>query len=232
MNEVIVLQHAGCEAPGLIAKAIERKGVGINTVRGFAGQAVPAEMGAAAGLVIMGGPMGVYETDRYPFLRRELALIESALHEEKPVLGVCLGSQLLASALGAEVKRGKQKEIGWHAVRLADEAADDPLLLDLKKEFMAWHWHGDVYDLPAGCVRLAKSGLTPNQAIRYGSKAYGFLFHMEITPEILGGMIQTFADELKEEGIDGGELARESATHLARLRAMGQQVFERWAGLL
>lgn len=232
MNEVIVLQHAGCEAPGLIAKAIERKGVGINTVRGFAGEAVPAEMGAAAGLVIMGGPMGVYETDRYPFLRRELALIESALHEEKPVLGVCLGSQLLASALGVEVKKGKQKEIGWHAVRLADEADDDALLLDLKKEFTAWHWHGDVYDLPAGCARLAKSGLTPNQAIRYGSKAYGFLFHMEITPEILGGMIQTFADELKEEGIDGGQLARESAPHLPPLAAMGEQVFKRWAELI
>lgn len=229
MKQIIVLQHAGCEAPGLIAGAIERKGVEIKTVRGFAGEAVPVETGAAAGLVIMGGPMGVYETDRFPFLRQELRLIESALREEKPVLGVCLGSQLLASAVGAEVKKGKQKEIGWHEVRLTDEAASDPLMRGLKREFTAWHWHGDVYGLPAGCVRLASSELTPNQAIRYGSNAYGFLFHMEITPEILSGMVETFADELKAEGIDGGDLAHAAATHLAPLATMGNQVFERWA---
>lgn len=232
MKHVIVLQHAGCEAPGLIAEAVERKGVEIKTVRGFDGEAVPEEMGAAAGLVIMGGPMGVYETDRFPFLRQELRLIESALREEKPVLGVCLGSQLLASALGDEVRRGMQKEIGWREVRLTDEAASDPLMQGLKREFTAWHWHGDVYGLPAGCVRLASSTLTSVQAIRYGSKAYGLLFHLEITPEILSGMVQTFADELKEEGIDAATLSREGATHLAPLAAMGKQVFRRWAEML
>lgn len=232
MKQVIVLQHAGCEAPGLIAGAVESKGFEIKTVRGFDGEAVPVEMGAAAGLVIMGGPMGVRETDRFPFLRRELALIESALRNERPVLGVCLGSQLLASALGAGVKRGAQKEIGWHNVRLTEEAAIDPLMRDLKMEFKAWHWHGDVYDLPPGCVRLASSSLTSTQAIRYRSAAYGFLFHMEITRDILDGMIQTFADELKEEGMDGDELAREGETHLAPLAAMGKRVFARWAELL
>lgn len=232
MKQVIVSQHAGCEAPGLIAGAVEDAGFEIKTVRGFAGEAVPLEMGAAAGLVIMGGPMGVYETDRFPFLRRELALIESALRNERPVLGVCLGSQLLASVLGAEVKRGKQKEIGWHNVRLTEEAASDPLMQDLKMEFKAWHWHGDAYDLPPGCVRLASSSLTSTQALRYRSAAYGFLFHMEITPGILDGMIQTFAPELTEEGIGGDELMRAADTYLPPLAAMGKRVFKRWAGLL
>ncbi|MGH9450617.1 MAG: type 1 glutamine amidotransferase [Terriglobia bacterium] len=232
MKQVIVLQHAECEMPGLIAEALERKGFLPQTVRTFAGGAPPKEVGDAAGLVIMGGPMGVYEYERYPFIRGEMRLIENALREDTPVLGVCLGSQLLASTLGASVRRGKQKEIGWHRVTLSESSQRDSLLSGLDQSFMACHWHGDIFDSPANSTALASSEMTACQAFRYGANAYGFLFHMETTPAVLRGMVATFADELKQEGLEGGEIVREAEEHLPGLQKIGRQVFERWAELL
>ncbi|MGH9352015.1 MAG: type 1 glutamine amidotransferase [Terriglobia bacterium] len=232
MKKVVVLQHAECEAPGLIARAIEEAGGVLKPVRTHAGETVPEEMGDASGLVVMGGPMGVYEHDRYPFIRSELRLIESALRESKAVLGVCLGSQLLASALGSKVTKGNRKEIGWHRVTLSEASQHDPLWSGTDRSFVACHWHGDVFDLPASATALASSALTPCQAFRYGTAAYGFLFHMEITPEILRGMTSTFKDELEEEGLDGNVIVREARDHLPALQQTGNRVFRRWAGLL
>lgn len=232
MKQVIVLQHAASEAPGLIAEALEQVGCSLKTVRTFAGETPPAELGGAAGLVIMGGPMGVYECERYPFIRGELRLIENALREDKPVLGVCLGSQLLASTLGASVRKGKQKEIGWHNITLRDSSRQERLTSGLDRSFIAYHWHGDIFDLPADTVSLASSELTACQAFRHGAKAYGFLFHMEITPEILRSMTEAFAEELKAEGLSGGGIVREAEAHLPSLQEIGRRVFERWAELV
>lgn len=232
MKQVVVLQHAECEAPGLIAQAIEESGGTLKPVHTFAGETVPEEMGDASGLVIMGGPMGVYEHERYPFIRKELLLIEDALRRGKPLLGVCLGSQLLASTLGSQVTKGKQKEIGWHRVKLASAAQDDTLWRGAEREFMACHWHGDVFDLPTGATALASSALTPCQAFRYGAAAYGILFHMEFTSDILNGMTSAFKDELKEEDLDGDSILRESQTYLPALHRNANQVFRRWVELL
>ncbi len=116
MKRVVVVQHAECEEPGLIAEALRSRGYALESVLTWLGAPVPKDLNRAEGLVIMGGPMGVYEYDRYPFLRDEMSLIASALRESKPLLGVCLGSQLLAAALGAKVRKGRQKEIGWHPI--------------------------------------------------------------------------------------------------------------------
>lgn len=101
--------------------------------------------------------MGVYEQDRYPFLSEEIRLIETALKQEKPLLGVCLGSQLLAAALGVKVTKGRKKEIGWHPVNLTDAATTDPLWGGVKSPFVAYHWHGDTFELPRAAVSLASS---------------------------------------------------------------------------
>jgi len=231
MPAVIVIQHVPCETPGTIAHALQSTGTVARYIRTFQGDPVPPTMGDAAGLVVMGGPMGVYEQELYPFLRDEMRLMEDALHREKPILGVCLGSQLLAVTLGASVTRGRQKEIGWHPIRLTPAAARDPLWKGCPSSFMAYHWHGDVFPLPRGAVALASSPLTVYQAFRYGPNAYGFLFHMEVTRQIIEEMVGTFSDELQEEGLDGQQLLAASDRLLPSLERIGSTVFRRWAGL-
>ncbi len=232
METVRVIQHIECETPGTIADALHAEAISLQTVNAYKGEPVPKEMGAAAGLVIMGGPMGVYEEDRYPFLREELRLIERAVKEDKAVLGVCLGSQLLAKALGARVAKGKKKEIGWYPVTLSQQAKVDPLWQGVESPFTAYHWHGDVFELPRGAEPLASSALTPYQAFRYGGRVYGFLFHMEVTEKIIGDMIRTFAEELKEEGLGDQHITEGVANYLPHLQSIGKVVFGRWAGLL
>ena len=172
--------------------------------------------------------MGVHEQGSYPFLSDEIRLVEKALYEEKPVLGVCLGSQLLASALGADVRKGERKEIGWRRIRLAEAASEDSLLKGVQNSFMAFHWHGDVFKLPKGSVALASSVWTEYQAFRYGDKAYGFLFHMEVTEEIIRAMVAAFRDEIEEAQVDGNGIIRDIGQHLLTLqREIGKPAFER-----
>jgi GMP synthase (glutamine-hydrolysing) len=218
VREVIVLQHAPCETLGAIENAIAASRTNVHCVRTCAGDHVPTSMGSAGGLIVMGGPMGVYEEARFPFLRPELRLIEQALAGNLPILGTCLGSQLLAAALGASVRKGLRKEIGWHRVDLEPEAGADSLFREAPIGFDAFHWHGDVFDLPANAVRLARSALTECQAFRYGEHAYGILFHMEVTPDTIAGMIEAFTDELQDEGIDAAELASKTAAGIAGLQ--------------
>ena len=232
MAAIWVIQHIHCETLGTIAEALDREGITIQSVRVFAGEQIPKEMGAAAGLIVMGGPVGVYEQDRYPFLRDEICLIEQALTEKKAILGVCLGSQLLAAVLGARVAKGKQKEIGWYPVTLSRAAMADPLWKGIESPFTAYHWHGDVFELPRGAEALASSALTPYQAFRYGKNAYGFLFHMEVTEKIIQEMVQTFADELQEAQIDGREILEKARDYLPGLRKIGDTIFQRWVILV
>jgi GMP synthase (glutamine-hydrolysing) len=232
MRRVLVLQHAVCETLGTIADALERAHLRARYIRAFAGDAVPEHMGEAVGLILMGGPMGVYERDQYPFLAEEIRLIERALADGTPILGVCLGSQLLATALGARVRRGPQKEIGWFPVALTEAARADALFAGAPSSFVAYHWHGDVFDCPAGAVSLARSALTDCQAFRYGANAYGLLFHLEVTAPLIAEMVRTFAAELREVGISGEEIVRHAAQHLPELERIGRRVFDAWTRLV
>jgi GMP synthase (glutamine-hydrolysing) len=143
------------------------------------------DLSSASALVIMGGPMNVYETDRYPFLATELALIKEAIRQNLPVLGICLGAQLIAVALGAKVKPNKVKEIGWYPLQLAKAASDDPLFSLLKDGEMVFHWHGDTFELPIGAIHLAESKNCKNQAFRFGQSVYALQFHLETTSEMI-----------------------------------------------
>lgn len=231
MAEVLVLQHVEPENLGIIETALATHGHKPKYVRADLGHKIP-ETFESAGLIVMGGPMGVYEEDKYPYLKAEKALIHQAVESKKPVLGVCLGSQLLASALGAKVYPGKQKEIGWHKIKLASDAFDDKLWRGVAHEFVGYHWHGDVFDLPAGAEVLASSDLTPVQAFSYGEKAYGFLFHMEVTETIVEKMVETFGDELKQAGVNGAQIVAGADKHLAGLSKIGAGVFSRWAAMV
>lgn len=230
MAKILVLQHHPAENLGAIADALEDAALAWQYVRVFDGHPIPQDTKGAGGLIVMGGPETVYQLDRYPYLRDEIRLIESALKEDKPILGICLGSQLMAAALGATVRRGETREIGWYPVRLTDAARDDRLLRGLPAEFLPMHWHSDVFDLPKGAIALASSEKTPIQAYRYGKKAYGILFHPEMTAEILEGLVGEFNEGLKRVGIDGQAILSQAPALLPRLGEIATTIFSRWAG--
>jgi GMP synthase (glutamine-hydrolysing) len=232
MPKVLILQHVACETPGTIWSVLEHAGIAVQIVRSFEEQTVPEELGDCQGLIVMGGPMGVYEQDKYHFLREEIRLIEQALERKTPVLGVCLGSQLLASVLGSAVRPGKSKEIGWHAVTLTDAASKDPLWHGLSETFTGLHWHGDIFDVPNGAVSLASSDLTACQAYRYGDFAYGLLFHLEITESMIREWLSVFAEELEDAAISNLPILEGINQHQSALQEIGQTVFRRWTNLV
>ncbi len=232
MKTVAVLQHAAPEDLGTITDNLKMAGINYGYIQTFKGEPVPKNMDRLDGLIVMGGPQSVYEQGQFPYLKEELRLIGQALKEEKPVLGICLGSQLLAAALGAPVYKGKKKEIGWLPIRLKEPALSDPLFKEAPPSFMGFHWHGDIFDLPKGAASLACSDLTEHQAFRYGKNAYGFLFHMEVTPPMIREWVSVFAEELKKEGLNGSDIERQTGKNQPPLQKLGASVYSDWAGLL
>ena len=226
---VLTVQHVPYEGPGLVGQALGAKDIPLSIRRPFEGESVPHDLDGASGLLVMGGPMGVYEADRHPYLGDEMKLIERAMAAGAPVLGICLGSQLVARVLGAEVRKGAKKEIGWHTVALTEDALRDPLFKGLESSFVAFHWHGDVFDLPRGAVRLASSDATRDQGFRQGTNVYGLLFHMEVTEGILEGMTRAGGDELSEVGATRGAILAGADAHLTSLSERAGRVFAGWA---
>jgi GMP synthase (glutamine-hydrolysing) len=228
-RRVLVIEHTAGETPGLAGDALRAKGLELAFVRPFLGDSVPRELGGAIGLLVMGGPMGVYEADRYPHLRDEIRLIERAVDEGCPVLGVCLGSQLLAHALGAEVRKGPKKEVGWHTLTLTENGVVDPLFKGIESSFVGFHWHGDVFDLPKGAVSLARSELTRCQVFRHGTSVYGLLTHMEVTPDIVNAMVRAFPEDIGETGSSAAAILEGGERYLPSLSQRGRRVFAGWA---
>lgn len=226
---IVVLQHVACETLGTIADVLAERRIDARYVRTFAGESVPPTMDGTTGLIVMGGPMGVYDTDQFPFLHDEIHLIQRAVEAKKPVLGICLGSQLIAAALGARVYAGPQKEIGWYEITLTEAGAADPLFCGVPRSFTGFVWHGDIFELPRGATSLASTALTQSQAFRYGTNVYGILYHMEVTPAVIDGMLNTFTDELRQANIEADPIRRNMATYLEPLQRIGVSAFRRWA---
>ncbi|SIO54888.1 type 1 glutamine amidotransferase [Chitinophaga niabensis] len=180
-------QHVTFEGLGYIADWAKAKGHTVTVTKWYEAP-IPPALEDLDMLIVMGGPMGVYEEDLHPWLSTEKEFIRRAIAAGKPVLGICLGSQLIAAALGARVYPNKQKEIGWFPVQFHDGIAPSPTTV--------FHWHGDTFDLPENAIHLAETSACKNQAYRIGDRVVGLQFHFEITPEALEGMITHCGHEL------------------------------------
>jgi GMP synthase (glutamine-hydrolysing) len=166
-----------------VARALAGAGVGLRVYRLDLGDALPS-LDGVGGVVVMGGVMGVHDEAEFAWLAPERRWIAGAVDAGLPVLGVCLGAQQLAAALGAEVVTGPAPEIGTGEVALTAEGLADPVLGPEGPRLVAVHWHGDTFAIPDGAVRLASSDRYPNQAFRYGDRAYGLQFHVEVDREL------------------------------------------------
>ncbi len=183
MKRVLALQHTWDDPPGYLGQIMQEHGIACEVVD-VETQLIP-DPGDYDALLILGGFQHVAADDKYPYLRQEKVLICQAVEQDIPLLGVCLGGQLLANALGAKVKQHDVIELGFFEVQLTDEGKNDPLFQGLPEHQQVFQWHMDVFDIPPCAVRLATTDSTPNQAFRYGRRAYGLQYHLELTPEIL-----------------------------------------------
>ena len=177
-SSLLVLQHIACEPPAAFEDELRSRGLDVVRVELDEGDALPDWRDFPA-IVVMGGPMGAYDESEHDWLAPEKRLLRDAVEDGVPVWGVCLGAQLLASALGARVYPGERPEVGVLPVELTPEAADDPVFAAAPASFPALQWHGDTFDLPEGATLLARSAAYPNQAFRVGA-SYGLQFHIEV----------------------------------------------------
>lgn len=181
----VVIVHVSCEGPGLFAPLLKDRGVDVRVVDVEQGDSLPDRLDGIDALVVMGGPMNAYEEDEYPFLRQEDMLLRQAIAEDVPVMGVCLGAQLLAKAAGARVYRSPVPEFAWSHVQLTPAGRRDPLFDGIDTDMLVFQWHADTFDVPASGELIVTSPPVPNQAIRVGRRAYGLQFHIELDRRLL-----------------------------------------------
>jgi GMP synthase (glutamine-hydrolysing) len=192
-----VTQHVPYEHPGLLATVASARGLATDIRRLDEGDDPPT-LGEADGLIVMGGPMNADESDEFPWLGPERSAVRAFIDAGRPVLGVCLGAQLIARALDAAVFRGDGEEIGMGTVELTREGVTDPLLAGLGPELACFHWHGDTFELPTGATRLAGNDRYANQAFRTGS-AWGLQFHVEVDESLASEWSQRLPHEAEPD---------------------------------
>jgi GMP synthase-like glutamine amidotransferase len=188
-------QHESFESLGCIKDWIKKREYPVSATRFYENPALP-ELSDFDFLIVMGGPMGIYDEDKYPWMKSEKLFIRKAIENNKVVLGICLGSQLIANAMGAKVYRNKYKEIGWFPIQINNE---HNIFSILPNEIMSAHWHGDTFDLPDGTIHVAESSACKNQAFVYNDKVIGLQFHLEFTGDSLKELIEHGRDELVKD---------------------------------
>jgi GMP synthase-like glutamine amidotransferase len=226
--KVLIVQHEECEGPGYLEDFLHEKGIEYEIARMYEEEQLPDNFDA---LVVLGGPMNVYEEERYPYLKGLNTTIKNFATEGGHYLGFCLGSQLLAKALGAMVRKNHTREIGNFEIHLTEKGVEDPLFKGFKRIFPALEWHGDTFEIPEGAIKLAESELCSNQAFRF-KNAYGIQFHLETTPEMLAEWVDVYADELNEEEIDDKVMLKETEKKADIFRGLSNGLFTNFLGLV
>ena len=226
MAQALAIRHVPFEHLGTLAPLLSAQGFDVTYLEAGVDRLEsdnPPDL-----LVVLGGPIGAYQEAEYPFIADELALIIRQLEAGKPLIGICLGAQLIARALGARVYPGQAKEIGWSPLLPTQQGRGSCLAPLAENDWQVLHWHGDVFDLPAGAVPLASTPITPNQAFALGDTVLALQFHIEaVTSEFEHWLIGHTA-ELAQAGVDLAELRNDTARWGPGLEAAGRQVFEAW----
>ena len=230
LKTVQAIRHIGFEDLGSFAAPLREAGYGIEYID--VAERDPATLNPLGAdlLVVLGGPIGVYDHDAYPIVTDEIRLLRARLAADRPTLGICLGAQLMAAALGARVYPGPAKEIGWSALDLSADTAPNPLAA--LRDVPVLHWHGDTFDLPEGGTCLASTPLCANQAFSRGPNVLGLQFH----PEVMGARFEHWllghANELATAGIEPAELRRDAGRHASGLEQTGAVLFADWLASL
>jgi len=226
----LAIRHVPFEDLGFFADVLAAKGFTIGYREAPTGDLGEGALRSCDLLVLLGGPIGVYERDSYPFLNAEIALAEERLALKRPLLGICLGSQIMAAALGAEVYPGNRgKEIGWGPLTLTPSGAASALAHLAPERTRVLHWHGDSFDLPKGGTLLASTDRYRHQAFAYGENALGLQFHPEVTPKGLEAWFVGHCAEIAATpGIDVKSLRAAAARYAPALARQGKAFFETW----
>lgn len=205
------LQHVDFEDPGAIVSWARGRGHPVSRTLLFAGESLP-RLAEFDWLLVMGGPMNVYDDGLFPWLAAERAFIRDAIGAGKTVVGICLGAQLIADAIGGRVVKNRHREIGWHPVFMTDAARVSPVLSFLPETPIVFQWHGDAFvSLPDGATILARGEACANQAFRYGERVFGFQFHLEYAREHIEALIRHCPEDLRP-----GTFVQDAESMLAR----------------
>jgi GMP synthase (glutamine-hydrolysing) len=230
MRRLLVFQHVAHETLGSLDPLLRDAGFRIRYVNYSVRPDAKPSLNRYRGLVVLGGPMNCDQVDRYPHLRREVEAIQQMIDAGKPVLGICLGSQLIARALGARVRKNPVKEIGWYDLETTYEGRNDPVFGRLGKTQKIFQWHGDTFDIPDHAVRLASSPDCRNQAFRYGENVYGLQFHLEVDQPMIerwllnGGNQREIADRW-DMGAKIAEIRHDTNRYVDDSLAIGRELF-------
>jgi GMP synthase (glutamine-hydrolysing) len=234
MSRVLVFQHVAAEPLGTLDPLIRRRGHRIRFVNFERDPDAQPDVDRYRGLVVLGGPMNVADREHRRHLLTELRAIERALAQDKPVLGICLGAQLLAHVLGAPIRKLERPEIGWYDLHRTD--VEDPVLGALPGTSAVFQWHGYGFDLPPGARHLARTENWDCQAYRHGTNAYGFQFHLEMDQALVERWlaVPAYRDELATCGLPHDEHAirAHTTTHIAAMKARAETVFESFLDLV
>jgi GMP synthase-like glutamine amidotransferase len=235
-SKALVLRHVPHEHLGTLSNTLKANNLDYEYVDLYEDRNPDVRLDNTSTLIILGGPMNVYETEKHPFLELEDRLIKEAMTREIPILGICLGAQLLAKALGGRVMKNKEKEIGWYPLQTTDDADSDDLFRHFNSEETVFQWHGDTFEIPKGAVHLATSPLCLNQAFRYGTNVYGLQFHLEVTPEMIWEWLDVSGN--KEEiislkgKVDPETIKAHVFEHINNLKMLAEKAFGGFCGLI
>lgn len=236
MRKLLVFQHSPREPLGVFDPMLRRAGFRIRYVNFSRQPDQQPDVSRYNGLIVLGGPMNVDQAERFPHLTTEIAAIREALARGIPVLGICLGAQLLAAALGANVRPNSVREIGWYPLHPTGEAREDPLCRHLGDRQHVFQWHAYTFDLPPGAVHLASTPACPNQAFRFGDRAYGLQFHLEADERLIQRWLHVPEYRSEAEGAGPANhvesILRDTHSHAANALALSQRVFGGFIDLL